>query len=267
MRVSCRSTSSQAGSLGSAHAVAMSDQFVEVRIAVAADDHQLVAVEPLDAGTSIGDDLAQLRQDQVEDFGHAQRAPERLGGGAQRLGLFARGALGLEQPSILDRHRSLGGECSRELRELFGVDVGLELVDAEDADDAVADDHRGTDPSANASTAVQPDSQSAGSPTRRRRPVAASTARPGVEVGLVVEVEADCRSGLRDRRARARPRSRGGCPGSPGRNSCRTARLVAARLRIVSMVSSRLSVFPSTCVTAQSVSACSRARWSSVMSW
>ena len=115
MRVSCRSTSSQAGSSGPLHAVAMSEQFVEVRIAVAADDHQLVAVELLDAGTPIGHDLAQLRQDQVEDFGHAQRAPERLGGGAERLGLLARGALGLEQPSILDRHRGLGGECGREL--------------------------------------------------------------------------------------------------------------------------------------------------------
>ena len=100
----------------------MPDQFVEVRIAVAADDHQLVAVELLDAGTSIGHDLAQLRQDQIEDFGHAQRAPERLGGRAECLGLFAGSALGFEQPSILDRHRSLGGECGRELRELFVVD-------------------------------------------------------------------------------------------------------------------------------------------------
>jgi hypothetical protein len=57
--------------VGSAHPVAMPDQFVEVRVALAADDDKLVAVELLDAGTSVGDDLAQLRQDQVEDFGHA----------------------------------------------------------------------------------------------------------------------------------------------------------------------------------------------------
>ena len=140
---------------GSAHAVAMSDQFVEVRIAVAAVDHPLVAVEPLDAGTPVGDDLAKLRQDQVEDFGHAQRAPQRLGCGAESLGLFAGSSLGLEQARVFDRHRGLGGECRRDFRQLFGVEIGLELVDAEHADDAVADDHRGTDPSANASTAVQ----------------------------------------------------------------------------------------------------------------
>ena len=49
--------------------VAMSEQFVDVRIAVTADDDQLVAVELLDAGTPVGDDLAQLRQDQIEDSG------------------------------------------------------------------------------------------------------------------------------------------------------------------------------------------------------
>jgi len=39
------------------------------------------------------------------------------------------------------------------------------------------------------------------------------------------------------------------------------------RAEIASIVSSRLSVFPSTCVTVRSVSARSRARWSSVTSW
>ncbi len=77
--VSCRSTSSQAGSSGPLAAVAMPEQFVEVRIALAADDDELVAVELLDAGTPVGDDLAQLRQDQVEDLGQPERAPERLG--------------------------------------------------------------------------------------------------------------------------------------------------------------------------------------------
>ena len=57
--------------VGSPAGVAMSEQLVDVRIAVAGEDHELVAVELLDAGTSIGNDLAQLRQDQVEDLGHA----------------------------------------------------------------------------------------------------------------------------------------------------------------------------------------------------
>ena len=98
--------------------------------------------------------MPQLREDQIEDLGHAQRAAERLGCRAQRFRLLAGGALGLEQPSVLDRHRGLGGERRCELRQLLGVEVGLELVDAEDADDTVADDHRRTEPSANASAAV-----------------------------------------------------------------------------------------------------------------
>ena len=168
----------------------MPEQFVEVRIAVAADDHELVAVELLDAGTPVGHDLAQLRQDQVEDLGHAERAPERLGRRAERLGLLARGALGLEQASVLDRHRGLGGECRRELRQLLGVEVGLELVDAQDADDAVADDHRRADPSANASAAVLLARE-----VRVLRHVGEDLwpLRPddlAVEVGLVVQVEA-----------------------------------------------------------------------------
>ena len=190
MTVSCRSTSSRAGSSGPVHAVAMPEQLVEVRIAVAADDHGLVAVELLDARTPVGDDLAQLRQDQVEEFGDAQRAPERLGRRLERLGLRARGALGIEQASVLDRHRSLGGECRGEVRQLFGVEVGLELVDAQDADDTVADDHRRADPAANASTAVLF--------ARERRVLRyvgenLSPLRPDdltVQVGLVVQVEA-----------------------------------------------------------------------------
>ena len=49
----------------------MSEQLVDVRIAVAGEDLEFVAVELLDAGALIGNDLAQLRQDQVEDLGHA----------------------------------------------------------------------------------------------------------------------------------------------------------------------------------------------------
>ena len=132
----------------------MPEQFVEVRITLAADDHELVAVQLLDAGTSIRHHLAQLRQDEIEYLRDPQRAPERLGGRTQCLGLFAGLALGLEQPGVLDRRRSLSSECGRELCELLVVDAGLELVDAQDTDDTVADDHRGTDPSADSSTPV-----------------------------------------------------------------------------------------------------------------
>jgi hypothetical protein len=133
---------------------ALSEQFVEVRKAIAADDHHLVALQLLDAGSSIGHYLAQLRENQIEDFGHFERAAERLGRGLERLGLLASGALGFEQPGVLDRHCGLGGECRGELRQLFGVEVGFELVDADDADHAVADHHGDTEPPANASTAV-----------------------------------------------------------------------------------------------------------------
>ena len=57
--------------VGSPAGVAMAEELVDVRKAVGGENLELVAVEPLDAGTSIGNDLAQLRQDQVEDFGHA----------------------------------------------------------------------------------------------------------------------------------------------------------------------------------------------------
>ena len=45
--------------------VAEADHLLEVRVAVAADDLQLVAVDPLDAGALVGHHLAQLRQDQT----------------------------------------------------------------------------------------------------------------------------------------------------------------------------------------------------------
>ena len=166
------------GIVRSRHAVAMPEQFVEIRITLAADDHELVAFQLLDAGTSIGHHLAQLRQDEIEYFG-SPTCSRASGRRTQCLGLFAGFALGLEQPGILDRRRSLSSECGRELRELFVVDVGLELVDAQDTDDAVADDHRGTDPSADSSTPVDVARESAGSRIRRRRSVAASIARHG----------------------------------------------------------------------------------------
>ena len=121
---------------------------------MAADDDHLVAVDLLDAAAVVRDDLAQLRQDQIEDLGQAQRAAQRLGCRAQRLGLLAGRALGLEQPRILDRRRGLGGEGRHELREILVVEVGLELVERDDADDAVADDHRCADPAADSSAAV-----------------------------------------------------------------------------------------------------------------
>ena len=69
--VSCRWTSPHAGSSGPGRRSDVGEQLVDVRIAVAGENLELVAVELLDAGTSIGNDLAQLRQDQVEDLGHA----------------------------------------------------------------------------------------------------------------------------------------------------------------------------------------------------
>ena len=59
--------------------VADSDQLVEVRIALTPDDHQLVAVELLEARTLIGHHLAELRQDQIEDLLHPHGAAERMG--------------------------------------------------------------------------------------------------------------------------------------------------------------------------------------------
>ena len=74
--------------------------------------------------------------------------------------------------------------------ELLGVEVGLELVDAEHADDAVADDHRRADPAANASAAVHLAREvrvlrHVGEDLRPLRPHDLA-----VEVGLVVQVEA-----------------------------------------------------------------------------
>ena len=107
--------------------VAEADHLIEIRVAVAADDLQLLAVDPLDAGTLVGHDLAQLRQDQAGHLGHAQRAAERMCRGAERLGLLARGALGLEQARVLDRDRRLGRERRGELRELLVVESGSNL--------------------------------------------------------------------------------------------------------------------------------------------
>ena len=118
--VSRCSITSRADRVGRAPVEALPDQLVEVRKALAAHDHEVVAVDLLEGCALVGDHLAQLRQDQVEDTGHAQGAPERLGGRAERLGLLARGALGLEQARVLDCDRSLGGEPRRKLRELLG---------------------------------------------------------------------------------------------------------------------------------------------------
>ena len=57
--------------VGSPAGVAMSEELLDVRKALGGENFELVAVELLDAGTPIGNDLAQLRQDQVEDFGDA----------------------------------------------------------------------------------------------------------------------------------------------------------------------------------------------------
>ena len=55
------------------------EQFVEVREPVPADDDHLVAVDLLHAAAVVRNHLAQFRQDEIEDLGEAQEAPERLG--------------------------------------------------------------------------------------------------------------------------------------------------------------------------------------------
>ena len=117
--------------------------------------------------------------------------------GAERLGLFSSRSFGVEQSGVLDRDRRLGGECRRDVCKLFVVDVGLELVDAEDADNAVADDHRRADPTADARAAadVTREMRVVGDVGENLRPL-----RPhdvAVEVGLVVEVEAPSEESLR----------------------------------------------------------------------
>ena len=194
------------------HVVAKPDQLVEIRVAVAAEDQELVAVELLDAGALVRNNLAQLGQDQIENVGHAQRAAERMGCGAECLGLFPSGALGVEQAGVLDRDRRVGGECGRHVCELFVVDVGHEVVDAEDADNAVADDHRRTDPTANACTAadVTREMRVVGDVGENLRPL-----RPhdmAVEIGLVVKVETLPEDSLQIVEAATAHESRGGCP-------------------------------------------------------
>ena len=78
--------------VGSTPVEALSEEFVEIGKAVSADDDHLAAVDLLDAAAVVGHDLAQFGQDQIEDLRQTQRAVERLGGGAQRLGLLARRA-------------------------------------------------------------------------------------------------------------------------------------------------------------------------------
>src|SRR6185436_16283026 len=100
------------------------------------------------------------------------------------------GPFGVEQPGVLDGDPRLDGECRRDVGKRFVVEVGLELVDAEDADDAVADGHRRTDPTADASTAVlvTREMRVIGDIGEHLRPL-----RPydvAIEVGLVVKLEA-----------------------------------------------------------------------------
>ena len=99
--------------VGPAPVEALSEELVEIGKAVSADDDHLVAVDLLDAAAVVGHDLAQFGQDQLEDLRQTQGAVERLGGRAQRLRLLAGGALGLEEPRILDRTGRKGGERLR----------------------------------------------------------------------------------------------------------------------------------------------------------
>ena len=84
-------------------------------------------------------DVANSLAAQLEDLGQAQRAAKRLGSRVQGFGVLAGGALGLEQPCVLDRRRGLGGECRHELREILVVEIRLVLVERDDARDAITE--------------------------------------------------------------------------------------------------------------------------------
>ena len=175
-------------------------------------------------------------------------------------------ALRLEQTGVLDRDCRLGGEGGRNLGELLVVEVGLELVDADHADDAVADDHRRADPAANAGRTPE-----VARKVRVLRDVGEDlcSLRPhdlAVDAALVVEVEALPEQGIQVVEAAAaddhQAVSLDHLDGAAvvGHDSLQ---LADDRLDRV-LEAQRL---PSTWVTVRSVSACSRARWTSVRSW
>ena len=118
-------------------------------------------------------------------------------GRTQRLALLAGGAFGLEQSRVLDRRRRLCGERRDELGEVVVVEIGLELVERDDADDAIAEYQRCADPAADASATVQLAGE-----MRVMRHVAEDVLplraqHLDARVGLVVQVEADPENGLR----------------------------------------------------------------------
>ena len=214
--------------VGVAPVEALPQQIVKVGKAVSADDDHLVAVDLLHAAAVVGNHLAQFRQDQVEDLRQAQRAAERLGRRTQRLGLIARSALRLEQACILDRRRGLGREGCHELREILVVEIGFELVESEDADDAVAEEQRRTDPPANATAAVYLARKMRVTRYVAEARVAASSAGPGCSGWSHRSGRSRLREAPASRRSRAHPRSPGDYPGSPAPTSCRRGRPVAA---------------------------------------
>ena len=176
---------------------ALSEQLVQVRETIAADDDHLVAVHLLHAAAVVGNGLAQLGEDQVEHLTQAQGAAEGVGGRTEGLAVPAGVALGFEQSCVLDRRRGLRGKCRHELGELIVVEIGLELVERDDAGDAIAEYQRRADPAANASTTVQLTGE-----MRMMRHVAEDVLplraqHLDARVGLVVEVEAEPENGLR----------------------------------------------------------------------
>ena len=78
----------------------MPQDLVGVGVAHQGEDLELVAVELLDAGAAVGDDLAYLGQDQVEDLPQVERAVEGVGRRTQGLGLLTSIPFGLQETAF-----------------------------------------------------------------------------------------------------------------------------------------------------------------------
>ena len=161
-----------------------------------ADDHHLVAVDLLHAAAVVWNHLAQFRENEIEHLAQAQRAPERLCRRPQSVRMFPSGSFGFEQACALDRGRRLCCEGCCELRELLVVEVGLELVEGEDADDAVPEDERCTDPAANASAAVDLTRKMWVLGDIAEDVLAAGPQNLDARIAFILQVEADPEDGL-----------------------------------------------------------------------
>ena len=122
---------------------------------MAADDHELVAVELLDARALRMEPPCAAPPGSDRTPG-APPGCSRANGPPHGASRPARGRRARSRASARSRSRSPPGrQRRRQLRQLLVVEVGLELVDADHADDPVADDHRRADPAANACAALK----------------------------------------------------------------------------------------------------------------